>query len=84
MLINTILSDDDPFFSIPQTPCGSVISTNQTLRLPVNIETQLYFSNEVSVCLKSSMVNAAITFSNDAKEKNGIAFQKMDRLFISA
>jgi len=39
--------DLDPFFRLEETPCGSVVSANQTLRLPLEQETQLYSSNMV-------------------------------------
>ena len=57
-------SDEDPFFSIPKTPCGSFISTNGTLRLPVDNNTQLYAHNEVN----SKFLIYSFLFKNIVKQ----------------
>ena len=41
-------STADPFFSIPETPCGVVVTSNYTLRLPLVALTQQYAPNFVS------------------------------------
>jgi len=41
--------DPDPFFSIPETQCGSEITQNRLLRLPLNEETQTYEPDYVSI-----------------------------------
>ena len=46
-IILHLFLDLDPFFLDPESACGTAISTNQILRLPLDNETQLYHPNMV-------------------------------------